>query len=78
MRNVVGEQRGRRTVIEVWITRNYLRGILLLLAPHKQSAIGPARGKRIERRLMRAFVKKFRQRLFLGAPNGDGLAINDL
>ena len=51
---------------------------LLLLAPHEQPGFGTTRGERIERRLMRAFVKEFWQRLFLRTAHVHRFAINNL
>src|SRR5262249_14275688 len=48
-----------------------------LLTPHEQAAIGPAGCQRIERRLVRAFVEKFRQRFLLRSPYCNWLAIDD-
>src|SRR5438105_6653951 len=51
---------------------------LLLLAPHEQPGFGTTRGERIERRLMRAFVKEFWQRLFFRTAHVHRFAINNL
>lgn len=53
-------------------------GRFTLFAPHEETGLRPASRERIQRSLMRAFVEKFRQRLFLGTANVHRLAINDL
>jgi hypothetical protein len=78
MRHVVRKQCGRRTVIEVWITRNDRAGRRLLFAPHKQTTIRSPRGKGIQRRLVRALIEEFGQRLLFGSPHGNRLAIDYL
>ena len=49
-----------------------------MLAPHEEARFRTARGERIERGLVRAFVEEFRQRLFLGPANVHGFATYDL
>ena len=65
VRDVVGEQRGGRgrwTRARVAATAT---AAAPLLAPHEEAAVGPARGERIERRLVRALVEELRPRLLL-------------
>ena len=49
-----------------------------MLAPHEETAFGTSCGEWIERRLVRAFVKKFWQSLFFRTSDGDSIAIDDL
>jgi len=49
-----------------------------LLTPHEESAFRTFRREWIERRLVRAFVKQFRQRLFFRPSHRDRVAIHDL
>ena len=49
-----------------------------LLAPHEEAGFGTTRRERIKRGLVGAFIKEFRQRLFLGPSNIHGFAIDDL
>src|SRR6185436_2381172 len=76
--DVIGRERCCRAVAEIRISGDYVWRTFLLFAPHEQSAIWPTSGEWIQRRLVRAFVEKFWQRLFFRTTNCNRLAIHDL
>ena len=78
MRHIVREQRRRRAVVVVGIARDHMRRVFLLLAPHEQVASGTTSGERIERRLVRAFIKELRQGFFFGSSYIYCFTIDDL
>ena len=78
MRDVIAQQRGRRGIVpSAGVAGGDLIGEPALLAPHEEAAFGAARGDRVEGRLMGAAIEELRQRRFLGAPDGDRLAVHD-